>query len=490
MNDLIKDENGLIKTGTGTAVNPQFMSAQGLAQAQSFANIPTTITSDALSGNATPLKISTPPISTIAEGITGASTALAETIKASDLQRATDAKEAKALQAKNESSNQLKSLMSQITDVQESRPTLEQNAGIDKKVESYNTALTNLEASQRAQQNELRALNTANMTTSGSQAAQSAINRKYAFEQADLSLILSVANRDYVSAQNMVDRKIELALEPLKTQLDFTKLFYEDNKADLTKAEERAFNLKIQENERAYDTAKEFEKRKGDIQMKLLEAGAPTSAVLSTGRATNEDELLTAAGDWLAPKTSSIASAPTVKSINGTDMQWNPATGKWETPSGVVAGAGGEGGYKAEIATTGIQAVNGLMDIAVNNPGIFGRTAGLPLPDFARSDAFRNYQAQLEYLKGNIIPAALTAMREASKTGGALGQVSDREGAWLGSSLGALDMKQTPEAVQKQLVAIKQHLQNWQHAVVQYGGQTPSGKTVTAPDGSQIIITD
>jgi len=75
------------------------------------------------------------------------------------------------------------------------------------------------------------------------------------------------------------------------------------------------------------------------------------------------------------------------------------------------------------------------------------------------------YEAQLDALKGNIIPAALGAMRDASKTGGALGQVSDREGNWLAASLGALNMEQSPEQVVKQLKQIDEALTRWQVAV-------------------------
>jgi hypothetical protein len=46
-------------------------------------------------------------------------------------------------------------------------------------------------------------------------------------------------------------------------------------------------------------------------------------------------------------------------------------------------------------------------------------------------------------------------MRAASKTGGALGQVSDREGALLQSSLGALDIGQSPTQFKAQLKKIK-----------------------------------
>ena len=134
--------------------------------------------------------------------------------------------------------------------------------------------------------------------------------------------------------------------------------------------------------------------------------------------------------------------------------------------------------YLANIANQGRSAIQGLLTIAESNPEIFGRTAAAPIPGFLRNDAFRNYEAQLDFLKGNVIPAALTAMREASKTGGALGQVSDREGAWLASSLGALSMAQDPETIKQQLRLIDESMARWQQAV------SASGNDVTGGSGN------
>jgi cell division protein FtsI/penicillin-binding protein 2 len=64
-------------------------------------------------------------------------------------------------------------------------------------------------------------------------------------------------------------------------------------------------------------------------------------------------------------------------------------------------------------------------------------------------------------LKSNIAQQELTAMREASKTGGALGNVSDKEGERLASSLGALDVTQSPEAFKKQLQIVKDNIYRW-----------------------------
>lgn len=132
--------------------------------------------------------------------------------------------------------------------------------------------------------------------------------------------------------------------------------------------------------------------------------------------------------------------------------------------------------YLKSIADNGKNAIGGLLQIAVNKPGIFGKSAAAPVPDMLRSDDFRNYKAQLDFLKGNIIPATLTAMREASKTGGALGQVSDREGAWLASSLGALDMSQSSEMIVQQLQLIDAALTRWQNAVDTYGSSGGEGE--------------
>lgn len=160
--------------------------------------------------------------------------------------------------------------------------------------------------------------------------------------------------------------------------------------------------------------------------------------------------------------------------------------GTGKTYADYLSGAATGPSFKSEVAQTGREAVKNMLKIAEGNKKIFGKSAAAPIPNFARSDDFRNYSAQLDTLKGNIIPAALTAMREASKTGGALGQVSDREGAWLSASLGAIDMAQSADQVIEQLKQIDTHLANWQNALDTYGDKGKSG-TLTSPDGTQEV---
>ena len=76
----------------------------------------------------------------------------------------------------------------------------------------------------------------------------------------------------------------------------------------------------------------------------------------------------------------------------------------------------------------------------------------------------RNFNAELDTLKANIAFNELTEMRAASKTGGALGAVSNIELGLLQSTLGALDSGQSPENLKQQLQKVRDSLDRWESA--------------------------
>lgn len=106
--------------------------------------------------------------------------------------------------------------------------------------------------------------------------------------------------------------------------------------------------------------------------------------------------------------------------------------------------------------------------------------AGSILANIPATDA-RNFKAELDTLKANIGFGELTAMREASKTGGALGQVSDRELTLLSSALGALDTGQSPANLRANLKKIGDSLQRWHDAQALNGA--PGSNVNVAPTG-------
>lgn len=137
--------------------------------------------------------------------------------------------------------------------------------------------------------------------------------------------------------------------------------------------------------------------------------------------------------------------------------------------------------YQAERSTRVLQSVDELLaQVDVDgdqNVGFFAKGQSL-IP--GTSEYY--FAKQLETLKSNIAYSELTAMREASKTGGALGQVSDKETALLSSALGAVDIGLSKEQFIEQMERIRGSIERWQEAVTQYGGESD---TYTDPDTGQ-----
>jgi hypothetical protein len=139
------------------------------------------------------------------------------------------------------------------------------------------------------------------------------------------------------------------------------------------------------------------------------------------------------------------------------------------TNKGAAAGDAGAD-YANERGMRALDQINYLLP-KVNNwsAGIGGRIMSL-YPGGSQS---RELKSELESLKSQIGFKELNEMRAASKTGGALGQVSDVEERLLSQSLGGLDQANDPETLKQQLMRIQQHLQKWEIAKRQYasGGQ-------------------
>jgi hypothetical protein len=124
--------------------------------------------------------------------------------------------------------------------------------------------------------------------------------------------------------------------------------------------------------------------------------------------------------------------------------------------------AGGEGEpsrYAQETAQRTIQAIDDVM------PKISNMTAGAGslMKMIPGSDA-ANVSADLSSVAANVAFNALQAMREASKTGGALGQVSERELDLLSAVEGSIRQNQSPENLKMNLQKIRESMTRFQMA--------------------------
>lgn len=261
-----------------------------------FATTPTNqpITSETLGSNETPLNLPEVTPSTSAAGLSAFASSVGEQEKErAKLQAEQDAKVAEEQAGVKEEKGKIQSVMDKILGVPAEQAKLEKEAGIGEKAQRVTTYTNQLESLERAEVNELRALQTANMTDVGRAAASRDIQRKYVFQKADVALLQSAANRDLETAQNIINRKIQLLIEPLKMELDFVRSFYEENKQDLTKQEDRQFQLKLSELDRTYEEQKNLETYKGNITMTAIENGVPIPSYIQSelNRATSLSEV-------------------------------------------------------------------------------------------------------------------------------------------------------------------------------------------------------
>ena len=133
--------------------------------------------------------------------------------------------------------------------------------------------------------------------------------------------------------------------------------------------------------------------------------------------------------------------------------------------------------YQTERGRRNLQSVDELV------PRVSNKTVGLgSYANLIRGTDAYNFKSDLDTLKANVAFGELTAMREASKTGGALGQVSDREAQLLQAALGSLDPGQRPENFTKNLNKIRDSINRWYTSVDTSSSST--GGSFTSPSGT------
>lgn len=208
------------------------------------------------------------------------------------------------------------------------------------------------------------------------------------------------------------------------------------------------------------DTLTEQKQAKSDImavKLKAITSGINDPSILARiGNASSYNEALQILGENIPTNIEELT--PDYKNYL---LAGGEATGmsfaEWQGKTAPIE----ESQYMVQTASRALQTIDELLpQVGANTVG-WGAFFLNKLPE---TEA-RNFSAQLDTLKSNIAFGALTAMREASKTGGALGQVSDREGKLLESTLGALDQLQSPEQLTIQLNKIKESILRWSSAL-------------------------
>jgi len=212
--------------------------------------------------------------------------------------------------------------------------------------------------------------------------------------------------------------------------------------------------------------------------LKLAGMGADQEAKSNAARlarAVQMRGLKSAAEKAAAPPKPAAAPAP-VRLGEG-DVLVDPTTGKR-----IAAGApkpepkkegSSSSDYAISTARDAIVAVDGVFDkINKGTTGLFGAVS-----QWMPGTPAYNVRAQLKEVASNVAFQALTAMRAASKTGGALGPVSDKEGELLQAVKGSLDQAQSADQVMASLRKIKGSMMRMANAAA-----ADDGKLALFPD--------
>lgn len=129
------------------------------------------------------------------------------------------------------------------------------------------------------------------------------LNRDSLSKQADLAILQNSAVRNYETAAAIADRQVQLKLEPLKVKAENLKLFYEANKADFNKEDDRLYNEAIR---KADNELKKEEALQNDIKNIKIESaknGASASVLDSLSKVKTLDEALKVSKNFLmSPK--------------------------------------------------------------------------------------------------------------------------------------------------------------------------------------------
>ena len=343
------------KTGLGSTAETNrllggnYFDTNSGAQVKSYT--PTAITSETLSSSSTPVVV--PPVNTptTADAVTGITQSYLDRGK---LQKEEQAKALEAQTAQAQEKGKLEGLMEKYLGVQSSRVAEEEKAGIKGLTDTADEYRISLEESQRAQINEIKAVESQGLTDVQRGARVREINRKYAIEQADLQFATDIAERRLDRASRAIDRKIQMQLEPLQTQIEFTKFFYQENKELFTKAEDRAFQAKIKQLDQQYEEEKETRTSIANIQFEAAKNGIilPSNVVAELNRAKTSAEasaVLARNGISLAQNKNQIVGSETTGYYNvvtgpdGRVISTTPISG---------LGGGSGGGNTIEVPVT------------------------------------------------------------------------------------------------------------------------------------------
>lgn len=442
----------------------------------------TTFDASAIAASPRPITIPEDQTSTLADGIVGQTPAILDNIKLMEKMEADRAaKEAEVKEGKNFVSKAMDAIKGKYQEFTAAQGDKNSPGTPEWQKEQARLISLELDKSQRAQLNEIAALDGRGLTDRQKEARGKAITRKYALEQGDLQLKYHIAASDYNASIDTLNKKFQLELEPLKLEHQDAKDIYNQIKGDLTKSEDRIWQQAIKESDNAVKEKQDTQKYIASVFETLqtnnpdaLKNNPQLAVQLSNAKSAVEvGQILARAGVTLADPLDRQA-----KLLDIANKQAQLRKLNIEISDAEAEELSDEDAYEEERQTRVLNSVDELRErVNIQTVGFAS------LGNFLPGSIPRNFKADLETLKASIAFGELAAMRAASKTGGALGNVSERELALLESALAGLDQGQSPANFKKNLDKVEESIKRWQKAA----GKTPASTSSSGYKPGDIV---
>lgn len=214
----------------------------------------------------------------------------------------------------------------------------------------------------------------------------------------------------------------------------------------------------------------------------------PMTRTVQRGTETVTEEFVD--GQWKeigrGPKFQPPRTEPTAQPKPPTGFRWKAdSPGELEPIPGGPKDTAPKDAARAQGAIQKANIVIGKVDEALKQVGFFstGLTGSL-LGMVPGTGAF-DLDKTIDTIKANLGFTELQAMREASPTGGALGQVAIQELAMLQSTVASLEKGQSEDNLKRGLQQVKTHFENWKKAVMEANKQT---NTTSFPTPNQDAV--
>src|SRR3990167_1327786 len=249
------------------------------------------ITSETLSGNETPIQIPEPTSSTTSGRISGKSQAI---LTEDELQQKAEQEKADKQAELQESQAKAAGIIERIgITKKEVTAQVEEETDLSGQKLLRTEAVKKLRTAEVAELGELERLQGSGLTDVQRGAQEREIRRKYGFERLEAQLSFHMANADVVSAQETLNDRLTLELEPLYQQLDLQKGVSEQIYDQLTTSEKREWDLVVGRTENAIQDQKDLSKYRSGIITTAMQNGVPLPSyvVQELNRATTQEEI-------------------------------------------------------------------------------------------------------------------------------------------------------------------------------------------------------